>query len=342
MTEKDLVEEILGKDNNELDPNSMLIWWELTNKVNVAQPKTRIIRLTINEARSGEDFLSEKVNEKIMGKIKKLVDDGSFKYPLFIRTDLSSIKHDFINTCYIEKEENLERNLDNLIMENRCLGFMGVPFLAIVIREYIPLDSRFKAFFGHMPVAPEIRFFYKDGKFECYHNYWPKDSIQDNPTNDPDEWEKKWEEMDTEIHQIADEVMKDADKIAAVLDGYWSIDFAKAKDGRWLFIDSAQGDASYHGPHPLKYTGPLDIKEKKIYTQEEMDNAIRNIKFSEMKFDLSEDIEFKITYEHQEHFVKFMQKVLSVKKYQKLADKLGLVFEFMEEDEEKISGNIQS
>jgi len=37
-----------------------------------------------------------------------------------------------------------------------------------------------------------------------------------------------------------------ANQVAGIFPEYWSVDFCKAKDGRWILIDMATGDRSWH------------------------------------------------------------------------------------------------
>ncbi len=226
--------------NNLSIQSSMLKWYPLTKEVNVKQPKTEMLELTWEEARSGEDYFTRSVHNKIV----KWFNTLDFDFPVFIRTDLSSCKHQFEDTCFVKSKEDFPNHLDELILENRLLDIMGMPFKAIVVREFITLDSRFKSFKG-MPFAPEIRFFYQDGKYICHHNYWPIESLWGQ---DDENWEKHYYDVDQLIKAEAEDVKKEAKKVASVLKGYWSIDFAKAKDGDWFFVDSAIGVISYHDP----------------------------------------------------------------------------------------------
>jgi len=43
-----------------------------------------------------------------------------------------------------------------------------------------------------------------------------------------------------------------ASKIAQVFDGYWSIDFCRARNGQWYCIDMAEGNRSWHPKCKLK------------------------------------------------------------------------------------------
>lgn len=37
-----------------------------------------------------------------------------------------------------------------------------------------------------------------------------------------------------------------AEKVAKRFEGYWSVDFARLRDGRWVLIDMALGEVSWH------------------------------------------------------------------------------------------------
>ena len=39
-----------------------------------------------------------------------------------------------------------------------------------------------------------------------------------------------------------------ASELGRILEGYWSVDFCCDRDGKWWFIDAAEGNASYHWP----------------------------------------------------------------------------------------------
>jgi hypothetical protein len=52
--------------------------------------------------------------------------------------------------------------------------------------------------------------------------------------------------MITETEEEVELLSDYAQTIADAVDGYWSVDFCKAKDGRWIFIDMAVGEDSWH------------------------------------------------------------------------------------------------
>jgi len=167
-------------------------------------------------------------------------------YPLFMRTDLSSGKHSWKRTCFVENESELKDHIFELLCDNMMSGLVGLPFRALVFRMYIPMDTLFTAFHGDMPVNPEIRFFARDGKIECWHWYWVKDAIRH--ASKPD-WKELLEEAEKKFSsaELAD-LLKAAQTVAAEFKGYWSIDFCRAKDKTWILIDMAKGEESYHVP----------------------------------------------------------------------------------------------
>ena len=206
-------------------------------------PKTKIYHIDEKDLTSGVDFFPPEVNKKLIDKIIK----DEWEFPLFIRTDQTSGKHDYKDTCYVESLDKLDENINNLICVNRTTNVFGLPFTSLIVREFIELDWKFKAFWGKMPVAPEVRIFVRDEKVECIHPYWFEDAI--NGMTDQDDWRH----LLIEINQRAEKdyfiLGKNAIEFNKVVEGYWSVDYALGKDGEWYLIDCAHGDASYHYPH---------------------------------------------------------------------------------------------
>jgi hypothetical protein len=124
------------------------------------------------------------------------------------------------------------------------VDIIGLNYNALVFREFLRLESSFMAFDG-FPVNKERRYYIRNEDVQCHHPYWPEASILRPTAKD---WKKRLEVLNTDSKTdllILDSMALD---LATVLKGYWSVDFAKAKDGKWYFIDCALGDASYHSP----------------------------------------------------------------------------------------------
>lgn len=217
---------------------SMLYWYPRIRNLGIPQPKTRIYKLTKRELKI---FYNEQFPSTLMKNIKPIISE--FSYPLFVRTDFASGKHGWEDTCFVENEEKLSRNIFGVVVENLIADLFGLPFEALVFREYIPLDAGFKAFYGNMPVAKERRYFIKDNQIQCHHPYWPKDSIR---TPDKEDWERIIEEQNKEAENEIKLLSNYCLMVSNVLEGYWSIDFAYGQDKDWYLIDMALGDDSFH------------------------------------------------------------------------------------------------
>jgi hypothetical protein len=168
-------------------------------------------------------------------------------YPLFLRTDQLSGKHSWGEWLpYVTNEETLVQKIYPFFEESINAGWGGVPLFAFVLREFLELDYKFKAF-GGMPIARERRYFIRDGKIACHHPYWPLEAIQFyGDVKEPVGWQDQLRELNVEAPEEVALLSSYATKVAKVLKGYWSVDFAHAKDGVWHLIDMALGDESWH------------------------------------------------------------------------------------------------
>lgn len=249
------------------EQSSMLYWLPKIQGLDIPMPKTEILELpkwNIFDILGKEPWSTEL--EKVVNNFTTRLKEAAVNVqrheasPVFIRTDQCSGKHEWRYTCFVENIHHIREHLFRLLENNEMVGWMSFTDKAIAVREYIPLESSYVAFHGQMPVAKERRYFIRDGIIECRHEYWVEDAIRCDmkhgkfdkitksikPKMPESEWLPKLRELN---RQTADEVKTlsgYALQVAEVLDGYWSVDFAKAKDGRWLLIDMARGELSYH------------------------------------------------------------------------------------------------
>ena len=217
---------------------SMLYWYPEIKYLQIPQPKTEIYRLTKKELTF---FYNEEFPKTLIKNITPII--SKLSYPFFVRTDFASAKHSWNNTCFIKNEKTLSSNIYRLVIENLLAGLIGLPFEALVFREYIPLDAGFKAFYGNMPVAKERRYFIKNKLIQCHHPYWPKDAIR-NPNNE--NWENILEKQNNETEKEIELLSEYCLLVAERFEGYWSVDFAYGQDGKWYLIDMAEGEHSFH------------------------------------------------------------------------------------------------
>ena len=236
------------------DRNSLLYW---SPKVKNLAPVPETVWVEIEDR--VVEWLDKGIPEDFINKLKERAKE--IGYPLFMRTDQFSGKHSYKNTCYVKSEDNLRRNLFRLIEENECASVVGLPVNAIVLRKFIELDWRFHAFSG-LPIAVEVRYFIRDNDVQCWHFYWPEDAIRF--VEEDVDWRSELHNMVVEAELDVDIHMKYAKRVAREIDGYWSIDFARAKSGEWYLIDMAIGEESYH-PSECEFLTHEEREEMLIY-----------------------------------------------------------------------------
>jgi len=243
------------KKEGKVKPSSSLLYWYPKIKdLPIPQPRTIIYEIPkkyIDE----NIWINYDTVWKFLREHEERLKECARKigYPLFVRTDLASGKHSWNRTCYVEKEDELIKHIFNVIDFNMCADFFGLPFRAIVFREFIEGECYFKAFSGDMPVNKEVRVFIKDGKVLCHHFYWIEEAIEKTSYKP-----KNWKELLNKAKQLSkediDTILKYAGMVAKVISGYWSVDFMKAKNGKWYLIDMALGKESWHPPCKYKLT----------------------------------------------------------------------------------------
>ena len=251
--------------NKTEDENSLLYWLPKIKKLGIPVPRTEILKLPFTLGDwykwcDGEDIGMAKYVPEIK---KKALLIG---YPLFLRTDHLSGKHRWKDTCYVKKEEVLMNRVSRLVEESLTADIIGVPIHALVFREFIEMDSRFTAFYGEMPVNPERRYFIRNGQVLCRHPYWIDEAVEKGTPKGmlPDNWRELAKEMNKETEEEIELLTSYAEKVASILDGYWSVDFCKAKDGRWILIDCGLGYVSWHPKCRKSLTPtPKDVFEGK-------------------------------------------------------------------------------
>lgn len=170
-----------------------------------------------------------------------------FGYPLFMRTDLCSAKHDWENSCFVQSEDVLESHLGRLIEYNELADIMGLPYTSIVLREFLQLETSFESFWGRMPINKERRYFVNESKVICHHPYWPAEAFEDQQNSTRD-WQRHLDILNSETEDEIQLLTAQAELVGKTLGGFWSIDFAKTKSDGWYLIDMAVGQASYHWP----------------------------------------------------------------------------------------------
>ena len=216
--------------------SSMEYWYPLIKDLPIPQPKTEIVL-----HKNYSDWWSLLDGAPLEKEDKTIIEEAGDRmgYPLFLRTDLCSGKHDYLKTCYVRKKEELASHVFRLVDDN-CSK--DLDFTSFALREFIELDWQFKAFNG-LPIAPERRYFIEHGQVLEHYPYWPLDAIH---SPDRTTWPGLLRDMSYESAEEMDCLIQYSLKVCDVVPGYWSVDFAKGRDGTWYLLDMAEGDKSWH------------------------------------------------------------------------------------------------
>lgn len=215
----------------------MANWYPKLVSTGVQTPKTRIVERELNFFALDEGKPVEGLDE-LANELNDFAEELG-GYPIFLRSGQMSDKHEWNLTCYIAKQEDLKPHICNIAY--KCL-MADVPITSWAVREFLHLESNFKAFEG-LPINKERRYFINNGKVECHHPYWPHMSIK-NPSNE--NWEILLSDLNFESEKEVEYLTKLSEQVSEAFDGFWSLDWAMTKDGVWYAIDMAQGAHSFH------------------------------------------------------------------------------------------------
>jgi hypothetical protein len=163
-------------------------------------------------------------------------------YPIFLRTETSSDKHSWKDSCFVESKDKLPSHIGALV-EHSAMHDLDCGFFAV--RKLIDTAPICTAFYGDMPIAKERRLFVKDGKVICNHPYWPEEAFRDHEdklTIDVEALNRLQELADGEEASL--NAM--GELVSQYVSGHWSVDFLQDKEGQWWCIDMALASSSYH------------------------------------------------------------------------------------------------
>lgn len=234
-----------------MDENSLLYWYPKIKDLGIRTPYTQYVKL--NQKELDEYYIGQGDScslERLAEEVRKLIStDRNLDLPVFLRTDYISNKWFWDKSCFLQNHDNLRSQLFEIICASRCADIMGgLPIEAIVVREYIPMDTKFYAFAGNMPVNPERRYFIRNGAVLCHHSYWIEEAIREPLNNKlPENWKKLLRAVNSEVDSEELEILRIAtEKVAKVMDGFWSVDYCFSAKGEWILIDMAEGEKSWH------------------------------------------------------------------------------------------------
>lgn len=225
--------------------SSLLVWYPKVKDV-LPCPKTVIVELTDDEI-SGLIGMLDGIPPSPWLVDRLDAAAREIGYPLFLRSDQGSGKHEWKDTCYVPFEGALLKHVAQLVAWHEMAGILGLSFRALVFREFLTLDAPFTAF-NDMPVARERRYFVRDGKAVCWHPYWQEQAVlaYRGATPLPADWQQQLAQLNAMDDAEVQALTTMAETFGKRNPGYWSVDFARTRAGRWVLIDAARGEVSWH------------------------------------------------------------------------------------------------
>ena len=217
----------------------MFHWYPVVSQLpDINTPRTILLKADQRELASVLDHKSSREFETLVRRIREAAD--KIGWPVFMRTGITSHKHDWAGSCYLTKPNQIARNVAGLIEFSELADMFGLPYGTWAVREMLPTVAAFHAFDG-MPVTREFRFAVRDGKVERWQPYWPPGAIL-NPT--VDDWQSRLRALNELAPVEEAELSAMAAKVGDALPGFWSVDFLRAAD-KWWLIDMAEGEQSF-------------------------------------------------------------------------------------------------
>lgn len=231
-------------------------WFPLIEAAGLPVPKTRIINIDDND-----DLARIAYGEpsRSLAPLAEQIRTAALEVggpPFFLRTDYTSGKHDWKDTCFVTELSLVEHHVVNLVEFSECVDLIGLPTDVWVVREMLNTQPLFRAFRGDMPITREFRYFVRDGEIEHVQSYWPEAALE-NHVNMPEGCTNiLWREMLTVASYLYDKeraVLDDLTrKASAAVPGYFSVDWLETVDRGFVLIDMAEGDKSVLSAHAAR------------------------------------------------------------------------------------------
>lgn len=225
---------------------SRLSWWLKFIPSDVPTPLTHVIGYPKNDL---INLLDGKTPSEFDDLCKAIVYAGkNLGWPLFLRTDYLSGKHNWKDTCFVSSPDDVPNHVARLVEESALADMWGFPTDVWIARELIPTFPAFTAFWGNMPIVKERRYFVQDDKVVCHHPYWPPEAFRNHPVS-IEGWREILDEMNYQHGQEVHTLSELSSRVGAAIGGSWSIDWLWSEQrNQWYLTDMAEAAHSYHWP----------------------------------------------------------------------------------------------
>ncbi len=223
-------------------------WFPRLQQSGVPVPKTSFIETKVDLVHLMDGKKPEGYGAFIK-QLRSMADQMG--YPCFFRTGMGSNKHGWKDTCFLERPQDISQRVFNLAEWSLCVDIFGLPIDVWVMREFLPIEPKFHAFRGDMPVNRERRYFYVDGKVVAHFPYWHESAFAHHKK--PDGWRKMTQEVNRETKKEVRELTALTHQAMKPFkgDGAWSLDWLWTKRG-WYATDMGEAHRSWGCPEKLQ------------------------------------------------------------------------------------------
>lgn len=224
------------------DRTALSYWFPRIEAAGLPVPRTILVEaseaayLDLSAGINGEDG---------DGAAKSLVDDigraaEAIGFPCFLRTDHTSNKHRWDETCFLRRVEDIPRHVAALAEFSEMADIISLPYRTWVVREYLPITPFGRCpDYRNMPICREFRFFVDGGTIVCAHPYWPKRALEEGGAPADLDYPA--------LCEMADERALRGLAAAAgrAVGGAWSVDILETQRGYYV-TDMAEAEKSFH------------------------------------------------------------------------------------------------
>lgn len=228
-----------------IDPTALSHWFPKIEAAGLPVPRTKLFKMPADVQQEIWEALDGKPGEGRIADFAKQVAvlAADFAFPIFLRTDHTSGKHEWRRTCFVTRPEDIGSHLVAIAEYSEMVGgIMGMPWDSWAIREMLPtIPLAVCPAFGDMPVCREFRFFVENDIVLCAHPYWPAKALQQGGVGpDAMHFYESLCRMDDEpeLHRLASAAGK-------AVGGAWSVDILETRRG-WVITDMAEAHKSFH------------------------------------------------------------------------------------------------
>lgn len=228
-----------------IDPTAMSYWLPKLEAAGLPVPRTKLFKMPADVQ---QEIWGAFDGEPGSGRIAEFAKEvavlaADFAFPIFLRTDHTSGKHEWKRTCFVERAADIASHIVTIAEYSDMADMVGLPWDNWAIREMLPtIPLAVCTSFGDMPVCREFRFFVENDVVLCVHPYWPAKALQQGGVG-PDAM--YFYDALCRMDDAAPDIHRLASSAGTAVGGAWSVDILETRRG-WFITDMAEAHKSFH------------------------------------------------------------------------------------------------